>query len=150
MTIPLVPLPVIDPTGRPPIELASGQTGTGIGGSGSGTAKSPGHLTFHAGERIELDSLTADLTEWAIWQRDKFDLTPWTEGRVLVDVDAAAPAGTVLELQYTLDVGGTPWEDGWAVLCSVAIDEVGTQVGEWTALPSDTAADIWLRWVTHG
>ena len=150
MTIPLVPLPVIDPTGRPPIELASGQMGTGSGGSGSGSAKSPGHLTFNAADLAELAGLTADLAEWARWQRDKFDLTPWSEGRVVVDVDTAAPAGTVLELQYTLDVNGEPWEDAWATLCSVTIDVVGTQVGTWTTLPSGTRADIWLRWVTHG
>lgn len=150
MTVPLIPLPVIDPTGRPPIELASGQLGTGNDGSGGGIAKSPTQLTFHAGSRIVFANLTSELTEWCRWQRTRFDLTAWAEGRAVVDVDTAAPAGTVLEFQYTTDLNGVAWEDGWTAICSVPIDVVGEQVGEYDALPAGTAADIWLRWVTHG
>lgn len=144
MTIPLVPLPVIDPTGRPPIELVSGALGTGAGGSGSGIAKSPGEIAMSAGGQWEYVGLTTAVTEWCEWWRDEFDLTAWTEARLVVDVVAAADAGIKGAIQYSTD------QSAWTTLCEAAIDATGTIVGTYTTMPADTAADVWLRFVTHG
>lgn len=149
MTIPLTALPIIDPTGRPPIELNSGGYGTGIGGSGSGTATSPSQLTFYAGDQpITLTGYTAGtLQEWRTWHRDKFDLTAFTECRIVLCVTTAGPAGAKLAIQYT--TGATaPDEGGWVTLVSAPLDVVGTIVSAYATLPAGTADDVWLRWVT--
>jgi len=148
VTIPLYGLPIIDPTGRPPIELASGRTGTGADGSGSGSATSPISLAFNADAGLlELVGLGITVTEWRARQRLKFDLTAWTQARAVVCVDVAAAAGTVLEFQWSATDSAV--DSDWATLCSVAIDATGTRVGDWTQLLDGTQADIYLRWVTH-
>jgi hypothetical protein len=154
MTAP-VALPTIDPTGRPPIELNSAGYGTGIGGSGSGKATSPCQLTFHAGDQpITLAGYTAGtLQEWRTWHRDKFDLTAFTECRIVVCITVAAPSSASLAIQYTINDAAqlpllVPDEAKWTTIVSVPIDTVGTLVSDWAPLPAATAADVWLRWVT--
>src|SRR5918912_691334 len=112
MTLPA--LPVVDPLGRPAIELSRG-----VAGSGAGQAWAAAPLTLLA-PRAPVSAAAGE----AVGRRIALDLTPWTTAQLQANVATPAAANTRLVWEVSLDAGAT-----WTALCAVPVDQAGLCVG---------------------
>lgn len=123
-------------------------------GSGDGAAIGAEVTVFAAyGERVVLvaqGAAEAVLGADPGAHQDSFDVTPYTEARIVAQVLAAGAAGSRVGVQCSLDDGGT-WRDlgdDGAVEASLAA--VGTVRGAWMTLGADVIGDVLLRPVVTG
>lgn len=79
-------------------------------------------------------------------RRTKFDLTRFTEVRLVANVEVAGVTGAKLRGEYsTNESAWNDIENGGGSGPEVAIDATGTQVSSWVLIPSGAQADVFLR-----
>lgn len=104
-----------------------------------------------SGDLVTFTDLAAALTEYngQTHRRTKFDLSQFTQARVLTQVETAGNAGAEVRVQYSPDESAWDYLDGTGGPAS-DIQNTGVETDGWVTLEQDARIDAFLRAVTIG
>lgn len=119
--------------------------------TGNSTATSHRAVVLNAtyGAGMRLPGVPTTWTVWETRQQVKYDVTPFTQVRTVVDVDDPGNSGSGVLAEFSLD-GGLSWASMSVDDTLAPLNVVGTQASPWGRMRSACTGDVLIRWGTLG